>query len=303
MVRIDTGNANSNQGSRPPRRTQDLSEVIAEINAMVGLTHVKHELNRLIAFAEVIKLRRDRDMPVGPISLHMVFTGPPGTGKTVIARKVARILSGLKLLRKGHLVEVDKSRLVAGYVGQTEKLVKERVEEAMDGVLFIDEAYTLAGKFEDGILQGRDPFGQEAIDTLLKAMEDHRDRLVVIAAGYTNEMRQFINSNPGLRSRFSRTIEFESNMEEELKQIFIVMVRNSAYFLDPEADHESSKHIKEMWGNADERFGSAPIRQFFESILPFQADRISRVDDFESLSNTELQTITAEDIQAAIDAM
>lgn len=276
---------------------QELDAIIDEIDAMIGLGTVKHELNRLIAFAQVIAMRRERDIPVGAINLHMVFTGPPGTGKTVMARKVGRIFKAIGLLKKGHVIEVDRSKLVGSYMGETAKLVTESVKDALDGVLFIDEAYTLAGADR---VHGADQYGKEAVDTLLKLMEDNRERLVVIAAGYTSEMRRFVESNPGLKSRFSRFIEFPSYDPDELLAIFLSMVQSGHYTLDPDARELARKHIAWMSKTADETFGNArAVRAFFERILPIQAERIAFLPDLEDLSDEALLKITATDVEAA----
>lgn len=290
----------STQGrQRGDSKKQELQQVIAEIDRLVGLQNVKYEIGKLMSFARVIAMRQERDIPVGAINLHMVFTGPPGTGKTVMARYVARILKALGLLRKGHLVEVDRTRLVGSHLGETALKTDDAVKEALDGILFIDEAYTLAGRD----LGGGDPFGQEAIDTLLKCMEDKRERLVVIAAGYTNLMRRFLESNPGLKSRFSRTIEFEPYSAEELFEIFLLMVRSGHYIMEPEAERKAQKHIQWLQNSADEHFGNArAMRDFFEYILPIQAQRIASLEDFENLPDEELQLITEQDIDDASGA-
>lgn len=288
--------------SPKPKRGENLGPVLEEIDQLIGLDPVKDELNRIIAFASVMALKKERDIPFGSINLHMVFTGPPGTGKTTIARYIGKILYEIRLLRKGHLVEADRSQMVGSHLGETAKIVTDKVKEALDGVLFIDEAYTLAGG--GGATARTDPYGQEAIDTLLKLMEDNRDRLVVIFAGYTNEMRRFLEANPGLKSRISRQIEFPSYTEDELFGIFQVMVEQHHFNLTPDAEDEARKHISWMGGAADENFGNArEIRQFFESLQPIQAERLA--DEFQNLDeipDEALLTLTDEDVRLVADA-
>ena len=195
----------------PPK--EKIEDLLAELDGYVGMDAIKEEVRSLINMVQVYKLRRENDLPTTDMSLHMVFSGNPGTGKTTVARIMARIYHSLVILSRGQLVEVDRSGLVAGYVGQTALKTQKVIEKAMGGVLFIDEAYALNGKSEND-------FGQEAIDTILKAMEDHRDDLVVIVAGYTELMDRFIHSNPGLESRFNRFLMFEDYTPEQMVTIF-----------------------------------------------------------------------------------
>ena len=218
----------------PPEKMEDL---LAELDSYIGLGAVKEEVHNLINMVQVYKLRREHDLPTTDMSLHMVFTGNPGTGKTMMARMMARIYRSLGILSKGQLVEVDRSGLVAGYVGQTALKTQKVIEKAMGGVLFVDEAYALNGKSEND-------FGQEAIDTLLKAMEDHRDDLVVIVAGYTDLMDKFIHSNPGLESSFNRFLLFEDYSLDELMAIF-KMRCGKGYILSPEAEPLVRDYIAE----------------------------------------------------------
>src|SRR5579871_1319763 len=191
--------------------TSPMEIALAKLDAMVGLAPVKQEVKGLMARMQVEAKRREQGLDVSALSQHMVFTGPPGVGKTEIARLIGEIFQGLKVLRKGHVVETDRAGLVAGYIGQTASRTLDKCREALDGILFIDEAYSLAGSGTGS--------GQEAIDTLLKFMEDNRDRIVVIVAGYPNEMQRFIHSNPGLSSRFTKTIEFPPYTADELAAI------------------------------------------------------------------------------------
>ncbi len=244
-------------------------DALDELTRMTGLGSVKAEISTLIQRLTVEAARRDRGLPVSPISLHMVFAGPPGVGKTVVARLYGAILRDLGVLEKGHLVETDRAGLVAGFVGQTALKTKARIAEALDGVLFIDEAYALvAGN------QGQsDTFGQEAIDTLLKAMEDNRDRLVVIVAGYPEQMQRLLESNPGLPSRFTKTLNFSSYAAGELVAIMRGMARREGLRLHADADNLMQAFFERARERPD--FGNArTARTLLERAREAQAVRI-----------------------------
>ena len=232
------------------------------------------------------RLREARGMKADVPTMHMIFTGNPGTGKTMIARLMARIYRSLGILSKGQLVEVDRSGLVAGYVGQTAIKTGKVIEKALGGVLFIDEAYALNGK-------GDNDFGQEAIDTLLKAMEDHRDDLVVIVAGYDGLMEKFIQSNPGLESRFNRYLHFDDYTLDEMLEIFKMQCRKSQYTLSPDAEQDVKDFIYDE--NADGvTFGNARgVRNLFEQILTAQANRLAKMESF---TKDDLMTLTRDDV-------
>ncbi len=280
---------------RPEEETLDT--VLAEIAKLIGMYEIKAELNKLIALGRLITIRRERELPTTNISLHLVFTGPPGTGKTIMARKIGKLFKAIGLLRKGHCVEVDKTMLTGSYLGQAGQLVREAVKDAMDGVLFIDEAYTLAGG--SGPLASGDQFGKEAVETLLKLMEDNRERLVVIAAGYTNPMRRFLEANVGLKSRFTREFEFKSYTHGELIEIFDMMARDTQLVLEPDAHREAEKFIKTLDRNREDFGNARDVRSFVERIVPSQAMRLADLADLNSLTNEQLLTITADDIRAA----
>ena len=228
-------------------------------------------------------------MKTVPVSNHLVFTGNPGTGKTTVARILARLYKKIGVLSKGQLVETDRSGLVAGYVGQTALKTQKKIEEAMGGVLFIDEAYSLA----QGSSQGTD-FGQEAVDTLLKAMEDHRDEFIVIAAGYTKPMETFIHSNPGLKSRFNKFIEFPDYTIDELMQIFELNLKKYQYTAKEEVLGEVKQLIMLNKAQNLENFANArAVRNLFENIITNQARRISKI---EHPTQEEMQEILSGDL-------
>ncbi len=260
---------------------------INELKSLIGLTRVKEDVESLRNLIKIQARRSQQGLPNTNMSYHMVFTGNPGTGKTTVARIVADIYKELGLLTKGHLVETDRSGLVAEYVGQTAPKTNAKIDEALDGVLFIDEAYTLVGEGSD--------YGAEAIATLLKRMEDNRDRLVVILAGYTNEIKEFIDSNPGLQSRFNRYIQFDDYSAEELCEILKLNLRKSKYKIKRDAYEWIENYIKNAVLLRNERFGNARfIRNTFEKIVQGQADRLARL---ESIDNEQLSIITIDDVK------
>src|SRR5216683_1587617 len=275
----------------PAVSVRSADEVLDELDQMIGLSSVKEEVNKLLAGVEVERKRREQGLPVARVSRHMVFTGPPGVGKTEIARALGETYRSLKVLRKGHVVEVQRADLVAGYIGQTAMKTLDKCKEALDGILFVDEAYSLAGEGKD--------FGHEAIATLIKFMEDNRDRIMVIAAGYPNEMRRFIATNPGLASRFHRTIEFPAYEPKELAAILRLMAKRERAEL-PDVLEQSlvpwieSQWRSEGWGNAREMrnlLDKASEAQSLRVAVDPNAD-ISKIEmvDFESVGVNLVRT-------------
>lgn len=277
--------AASEADEKPP---EDIAKLKEELNGYIGLAGIKKEVSNLINMVTVYKMRKAHDLPTLDMSLHMVFSGNPGTGKTMIARLMSRIYHSLGILSKGHLVEVDRSGLVAGYVGQTAIKTGEVIKKALGGVLFIDEAYALNGG-------GENDFGQEAIDTLLKAMEDHRDDLVVIVAGYDGLMDAFIHSNPGLESRFNRYLHFDDYTLDEMLEIFEMQCRKNLYVLEEDARSAVRQLIEEANTNSI-AFGNARgVRNIFERVLVQQANRLSAL---ENPTREDLMAITLADVEA-----
>ena len=281
---------NTGAEEKTEKKAEPETDPMEELNELIGLAGIKHDVRELYDFTKIQKLRRDAGLKTVPVSMHLVFTGNPGTGKTTVARILARLYKQIGVLSKGQLVECDRSGLVAGYVGQTAVKTQKKIEEAMGGVLFIDEAYSLAR----GADQGND-FGQEAIDTLLKAMEDHRDEFVVIVAGYTKPMKTFIHSNPGLQSRFNKFIEFPDYSVEELLAIFDLNCRKYQYVPDKEARDQVKTLLMLRKAQTPENFANArEVRNLFESIITNQARRIA------ALANPtpeEMQRIKVEDLR------
>ena len=270
----------------PKERIEDLKK---ELNEYVGLDQIKKEVESLINLVRIQQMRKAQGLPENDLSLHMVFSGNPGTGKTMIARLMARIYHSLGILSKGQLVEVDRSALVAGYVGQTAIKTQEVIQKAMGGVLFIDEAYTLTNR-------GGTDFGQEAVDTLLKAMEDNRDDLIVIVAGYIELMEAFVKSNPGLESRFNRFMHFADYTVDEMAAIFEMRCDKSGYRLDPQG-MEQLRTLLALGALEPKAFGNARgVRNLFERAVAAQADRLAAL---ETLTKEDLMTLTKEDLIAA----
>ena len=242
----------------------------AELDELIGLESVKEEVRTLANYVKVQKMREEKGLKNPKLSYHLVFTGSPGTGKTTVARIVARIYKDLGILKKGHLVETDRSGLIGQYVGQTAPRVNAICDSALNGVLFIDEAYALTNG-------GKQDYGDEAIATLLKRMEDDRDRLVVIVAGYTDEMKQFIQANPGLQSRFNRYINFPDYSSAELYDIFLMYLRKNEYSISTEAADYLKKRLEYVVNNKDCNFGNARyVRNVFEKAIQCQANRLSK---------------------------
>ena len=257
-----------------------------ELNELIGLDKLKEDVTELVNLMKAQKMREEHGLKTVPVSKHLVFTGNPGTGKTTVARILAKLYREIGVLSKGQLIEVDRSGLVAGYIGQTALKTQEKIQEALGGILFIDEAYALA---KDG-----NDFGQEAIDTILKAMEDNRDDFVVIVAGYTVPMEAFINSNPGLKSRFNKYFFFEDYTVEELIGIFGLQCRKYDYVLSADAEKLIRDKIGEMVENKGENFANArEVRNLFETIITDQATRLAAM---ESPSAEDLKTILPEDV-------
>jgi SpoVK/Ycf46/Vps4 family AAA+-type ATPase len=257
----------------PPTPARTVDELLAELDALVGLERVKREVHRQVAVLRIERLRTDAGLKSPTITRHLVFTGNPGTGKTTVARLVGGIYQALGLLSQGQLVEVDRSELVAGYLGQTATKTAEVVASAAGGVLFIDEAYSLTGTGMQG-----DQYGQEAVDTLVKEMEDRRDDLVVIVAGYPAPMEAFIGANPGLASRFRTTIEFEDYSDDELVAILDQLARGADYELLPEA----SERFREVLGRTPRgsSFGNGRFaRNALEAAIGAHAWRLRAVDE------------------------
>lgn len=291
MLRPD---APKTEAEKLPERP-DVNELLAQLDELVGLEKIKKNVKSLINLVKVRKLREENGLSAPAISLHLVFMGNPGTGKTTVARLISQLYYAIGVLSKGQLVEVDRSGLVAGFVGQTAIKTSEAVQKAIGGVLFIDEAYALAG----GQSNGNNDFGHEAVETILKAMEDSRDDLVVIVAGYENLMEKFISSNPGLESRFNRYFIFEDYNGPQLTEIFRSMCKKNQYILSEDAERFAASYFNDLYDRRDENFGNArDVRNTFENVISIHSDRVAQI---ETPSKDDLMTILKEDIEKAAE--
>ena len=273
------------EAQEQPRPSFD--ELMEQLDALVGLEEVKKDVKSLVNLMKVRKLRQENGLPVPPMSLHMVFMGNPGTGKTTVARLISGLYAAIGVLSKGQLVEVDRSGLVAGYVGQTALKTQEVIKSAIGGVLFIDEAYSLSSG-------GENDFGREAIETILKAMEDHRDDLIVIVAGYDGPMEAFLSSNPGLESRFNKYFHFPDYTGEQLMAIFRAQCEKNGYTLTEDSEKAARELFDRLYEERSENFGNGrDVRNRFEDMVVRQSNRVAMM---ESPSKEDLMAVLPEDL-------
>ena len=266
------GAEESNSPTPPPAASPrvSLEEARSQLNGLIGLSGIKSEIESLVNYLALQKSRAEVGLPATQLSLHSVFTGNPGTGKTTVARIVGQILASMDILEKGQVIETDRSGLVAEFAGQTGPKTNKKIDEALNGILFIDEAYTLVAEGSE------DPYGQEAVQTLLKRMEDDRDRLVVILAGYPEPIERLLDSNPGLRSRFSRTIHFEDYRPPDLGRILESMCTQNQYVLDADTRARFLMGVTSAYETRDEHFGNGRlVRNLFEDAIRNLANRIA----------------------------
>ena len=288
LAQTSGGEKSVEKSAEPEREKPSLDELMEQLDELIGLEEVKKDVKSLMNLIKVRKLREANDLPVPPMSLHMVFTGNPGTGKTTVARLLGGLYAAIGVLSKGQLVEVDRSGLVAGYVGQTALKTQEVIKSAMGGVLFIDEAYSLSAG-------GENDFGREAIETLLKAMEDHRDDLIVIVAGYDEPMESFISSNPGLQSRFNKYFYFPDYNGEQLMAMFRSRCKKNGYKLTEESEQAARALFDRLYDERDDNFGNGrEVRNRFEDLVVRQSNRVAGL---ENPDKEALMTVLPEDFE------
>lgn len=286
-IKVEIEAAEGEEASKEPKLS--LEDALAELDRLIGLNNIKHEVRTLSNFLRVQEQRRAAGLPDTKLTLHMVFGGNPGTGKTTVARIIGKVFGAMGVLEKGHLIETDRSGLVAEYAGQTGPKTNKKIDEALDGVLFIDEAYTLISA------EGEDPFGHEAVQTLLKRMEDDRKRLVVILAGYPKEMEDLLGSNPGLSSRFSRHLDFIDYTPFELASIFGLMCKKNQYNLRSLARAKVIVGLDYLYQRRGRHFGNGRTsRNTFEHAIRRMANRIASIPD---LSIEQLTMLEPDDIE------
>ena len=275
------------EAQREPAVT--VEEALDELDRLIGLTDIKHEVRSLANFLRLQQHRERAGLPETDIALHMVFTGNPGTGKTTVARIVGKVFKALDVLAKGHVIETDRSGLVAEYAGQTGPKTNKRIDDALDGMLFVDEAYSLVAT------NSEDPYGREAVSALLKRAEDDRERLVVILAGYPGEMQDLLRSNPGLSSRFNRVLDFVDYTPLELAEIFGLMCRKNHYELTAGARLKVLLGLEHQYRRRDRHFGNGrAVRNLFEHAVRRMANRLA---DDADITPDELVTLEAADIE------
>lgn len=267
--------------------TRTLQDLLNELNALVGLEKVKNKVHDLIIYQKVQKMREAKNLHSAKNTLHLAFTGNPGTGKTTVARIIGRIYKQIGLLSKGHFIEASRTDLIAGYQGQTALKVKQVIEQAKGGVLFIDEAYSITENDHS------DSYGRECLTELTKALEDYRDDLVVIVAGYTEPMNKFFESNPGLKSRFNTFIEFDDYNANELVQILISMCKKNDYILDRQVEGKIHSYFEQQILSKDKNFANGRLaRNLYDDLVMNHARRVITIDN---PTRESLSTITSAD--------